>query len=364
MKIIIILPYFKAGGTERQASYIANYLQNNGHHVQLLCIENTGQFGTLFDVPIHYLNSKFRNSRLFRNIFLVARYIRNSDTDVIISRAWSTNIICGIAGMLTGLPVVHFLSGSIDLSGHSFLKKRIFTFVLSRSAKIISVSYASKENCIKWLNIDEKLIEVVHNGVDVQNIQKLSEEAMELPDGFNHTMPTITFVGTQEHRKGVDILLKAVAEVVKHHIVNVLVIGNGVQIDEYISLRNQLNLKNCVFFLGEKLNPFPYMTKASIFVMPSRAEGFPNVLLEAMSLKCAVIAADCETGPREVIKGNNGILFPVGDPQSLSDEIINLISDPDKAKTLGERAFQTIQHRFTLNRQMQKLEEIFENVLL
>jgi glycosyltransferase involved in cell wall biosynthesis len=362
MKIILILPFLKAGGTERQASYIANYLHNNGHHVQLLCIENTGQFGTLFDVPIHYLNSKFRNSRLFRNIYLVARYLRNSDTDVIISRAWSTNIICGIVGMLTGQPVVHFLSGSIDLSGHSFLKKRIFTFVLSRSAKIISVSHASKENCIKWLNIDEKLIEVVHNGVDVHNIQQLAKEEMEIPDGFNHELPTITFVGTQEHRKGVDILLQAAEQVVNTHPVNVLIIGKGESLEQYVAMRDKMKLKNYVFFLGEKLNPFPYMKKASIFILPSRAEGFPNVLLEAMSLKCAVIAADCETGPREVIDGKNGILIPVEDPQSLSNEMIKLIRDPDKVMTFGEHAFQTIQHHFSLNMQMQKLKEILECV--
>ena len=363
MKIIIILPFFKAGGTERQASYIANYLQKKGHHVQVLCIENTGHFGGLFDVSIHYLNSGFRNSRLVRNIYLVAKFLRNSDAELIISRAWSTNIICGFAGMLTGLPVVHFLSGSIDLSGHSFLKKRIFTFVLSRSAKIISVSQASKENCIKWLNIDETRIEVIHNGVDIHNNQQLAKDEMELPDGFNHTLPTITFVGTQEHRKGVDILLQAAELVVKKHPVNILIIGKGESLEQYVAMRDQLKLKNYVFFLGEKLNPFPYMKNAPIFVLPSRAEGFPNVLLEAMSLKCAVIAADCETGPREVIDGENGILVPVNDPQSLSNEMIKLISDPGKAKTLGENAFQTIQHHFVLNKQMKKLEEILERVI-
>ena len=363
MKITIILPFLKAGGTERQASYIANYLQNNGHHVQVLCIENTGHFGKFFEVPIHYLNSKFRNSRLFRNVFLVAMYLRNSDADLIISRAWSTNIICGFAGMLTGMPVVHFLSGSIDLSGHSFLKKRIFAFVLSRSAKIISVSHASKENCIKWLNIDHNRIEVVHNGVDVHNNQQLAKEEMELPDGFNHTLPTITFVGTQEYRKGVDILLQAAERVVKKHPVNVLIIGKGESYEQYVAMREQMKLKNSVFFLGEKLNPFPYMKYAPIFVLPSRAEGFPNVLLEAMALKCAVIAADCETGPREIIDGKNGILVPVNDPQSLSNEMIELIRDPGKAKTLGENAFQTIQQHYVLNKQMKKLEEIFERLL-
>lgn len=363
MKITIVLPYFKAGGTERQASYIANYLKKKGHLIQLLCIENTGHFDTLFTVPIHHLNSIFKNSHLFRNIFLVAKSLRNSDTDLIISRAWSTNVICGVAGMLTGIPVVHFLSGSIDLSGHNFLKKRIFTFILSRSAKIISVSHASKKNCIKWLGIDEKRIQVIHNGVDVHNIHHLSEEEVELPDGFNHSRPTITFVGTQEHRKGVDILLQAVKEVVKTNPVNVLIIGKGESLEQYVAMRDKMSLKNYVFFLGEKLNPFPYMKMATMFVMPSRAEGFPNVLLEAMALKCAVISADCETGPREVIDGKNGILVPVDDPQALSDKINRLICDPDKAKTLGEQAFQTIQHHFKLHKQMQKLEEIFESII-
>lgn len=362
MNIVIILPFLKAGGTERQASYIANYLQLCGHHVQLLCIENTGQFGTLFDVPIHYLNSKFRNSRLFRNIYLVARYFRNSDTDLIISRAWSTNIICGIAGMLTGLPVVHFLSGSIDLSGHNFFKKRIFTFVLSRSAKIISVSHASKENCIKWLNIDEKLIEVVHNGVDVHNIQQLAKEEMELPEGFNHTLPTITFVGTQEHRKGVDILLQAVKQVVKTHPVNVLIIGKGESLEQYVAIKDKMKLNNYVFFLGEKINPFPYINIGSIFVLPSRAEGFPNVLLEAMALKKAVIAANCETGPDEVLNGNNGSLVPVEDPVLISSKIVNYLNLPDVRNEHSKNALMTIQNQFQLKKQLKKIEDVIKNL--
>jgi len=363
MKIVILLPFLKAGGTERQASYIANYLQGNGYEVELLCIEKTGQFNKLFEVPIHYLNSKFRNLFIFRNIYLVTKYLRNADADLIVSRAWSTNLICGFAGMLTGLPVIHFLSGSIDLSEHSILKKKIFTFVLSRASKIISVSYASKENCVKWLDIDEKLIEVVHNGVDAENIHQLSKQEIDLPDDFNNSVPTITFVGTQEHRKGVDILLRAAKQVVKSNPINILIIGEGESLGRYVAMRDEMKLKNYVFFLGEKLNPFPYMKMASVFVMPSRAEGFPNVLLEAMALKCAVIATDCETGPREVIDGKNGILVPVEDSLSISDEIIKLISDPVQVKKFGTNAYQTIQNHFTLHKQMQKLESIFERVL-
>jgi glycosyltransferase involved in cell wall biosynthesis len=363
MKILMVLPFLKAGGTERQASYITNYLHRKGHQVDTLCIEKTGPFGSLFNTPVHFLNSKNSNSRLFLNVLLCIRFLSGKDVDVIVSRAWSANIITGLVSILTGKPAVLFLSGALELSSHSWFKKRVFHYVLIRSAKIISVSRASKENCMKWLGIPGDKIEVVYNGVDVEWVNHEAQKKFELPEGLIQSYDSVIFTGSLNHRKGVDVLLKAVSKIIPMKKVNVIVVGDSEMSSYYKNLSNKLKIDQFVYFVGEKLNPFPYMKYGCIFVLPSRAEGFPNVLLEAMALKNTVVAADCETGPGEILDGKNGTLISVDNSAELAETILIYLNNPELRRSHGEGALHTIENSFQLNRQMEKVETVLQNVI-
>ena len=363
MNALMVLPFLKAGGTERQASYIVNYLHNKGYSVSTLAIENKGPFDSLFEAPVYFLNSKSRNSLFFLNVWLFIKFLRGKDIDILISRAWNSNILTACISMLTGKPAVLFLSGSIDLSNHSRIKKLIFTFFLKKASKIIAVSNASKQNCIKWLGIPENMIDVIHNGVDIDWVQNQSKKKIDLPKNFNEKHESLIFTGSLVHRKGLDILLKALKEVIKIERVNLIVVGKGDKYDEYLNLSNKLEIQSCVHFVGEKINPFPYINYGSIFVLPSRAEGFPNVLLEAMALKKPVIAADCETGPREIINGLNGSLVDVDDEKSLKKAILRYLEKTELRTLHGEKAQRTIEHGFRLDIQMKKIEMILLDLI-
>ena len=360
MKILMVLPFLKAGGTERQASYIVNYLQHKGNHVRTLCIEKKGPFRDLFQVPIDYLNSINSNSRFLINIYLFLTYLRGKKIDFIISRAWSTNILTGVVSIISRKPCILFLSGSIDLSEHSVLKKWIFMFVLKRCAWIISVSEASKKNCVKWLSIDPNKIVVIHNGVNLEWVAKMSEMRVDLPEGYDSDFKTITFVGSLIHRKGVDVLLQSIKNVLQGKNLNVIIVGDGELRDNLESLSRELNINNHVFFVGEKVNPFPYMKLGCIFVLPSRAEGFPNVLLEAMALDNAVIATDCKTGPIEIIDGSNGTLIPVDDAQTLTEAIMSYLEKPELVKEHSFNAFKTLEKDFQLDHQLSKFKNLIQ----
>ena len=302
MNIIMVLPYLKAGGTERQASYIVNDLMRKGNDVLTISVEYKNIFESLFNGPVKFFKTRNNIVWLLANIFLLIRTINRFKPDILISRAWNTNLLCVIASFITNIPAVVFLSGSIDLSQHSRLKRWIHRFVMLKAARIISVSKASKENCMKWLEVPEDKIVVIQNGVDPEELSRLADESAELPKELNTDFPTVVFVGRLIHRKGVDILLRAFSMVIETgKKVNLLIVGEGEEFEKYEELKKKLNIEPFVFFVGEKQNPFPYIKYGDIFVMPSRSEGFPNVLLEAMALKKAVIASDCKTGPNEIL---------------------------------------------------------------
>jgi len=363
MKLLMILPYLKAGGTERQASYISNYLSKKAHQVDIISIENESSFEYLFNNSITYLNSKNSPFYLFKNIFLIINKIKSLKTDVIISRAWNSNFISIIVSIITRKPVVVFLSGSIDLSSSSYIKRLIQSFLINKAAKIISVSEMSKKNCMKWLNVPEEKIKVIYNGVDADSLNQLANEPVDIPDALNQDSFKIVFVGRLIHRKGLDVLLNAIAKMNgNRNNITLSIIGSGPEQEKYQQQAGTLNIHNKVFFLGEKSNPFPYIKYGDLFVMPSRSEGFPNVLLEAMALKKPVIASDCESGPSEILNDKNGILFPVGDSALLKQAIENFIDYPILKKEYAEKAYQTVISRFSLNHQLKVLEDELKKI--
>ena len=107
----------------------------------------------------------------------------------------------------------------------------------------------------------------------------------------------------------------------------------------YQKLIQKLEIGTKVELFGEQKNPFAYMARADLFVLPSIAEGFPNVLVEAMICGCPVVSTDCSSGPSEIItNGLNGILVPVNDIIAMSEAIISLLNDEERRSWLVENA--------------------------
>jgi len=360
MKIAVVLPYLKAGGTERQARYIARYLQDAGHQATIVVAEEEGIFQENVRVETVSLSVSFSKKYAPLLIYRLVKTIQAQDFDVILSRAWNINMIAAIAGFVTRTPYVLFLSGPTGREGQPRLKLAIEGMLLRRAARIISVSKAAKENCIRAYGLESTHIEVVHNGIKIDEVERLSEHASKDAGRISADDFNIVFLGRLNHRKGLDILLRSVQQL--NEDIKVWVVGDG-EIDKYRKQANDLGLKESVHFLGEKENPFPELKRADLFVLPSRSEGFPNVLLEAMGLGRAVLAADCETGPSEIIDGVNGRLFPVGDVQTLASQIKELMHDEQKIKKMGEEAQKTIRDDFRLELQLSKIETVLQQAV-
>jgi GalNAc-alpha-(1->4)-GalNAc-alpha-(1->3)-diNAcBac-PP-undecaprenol alpha-1,4-N-acetyl-D-galactosaminyltransferase len=161
-----------------------------------------------------------------------------------------------------------------------------------------------------------------------------------LPETEGPRESMVLAVGRLTHQKGFDLLIRAFSDVA-HEFSNwrLVIIGTGPERSALLRLSEQLLLGDRVEFRSPVKDIELWMARAGLVVQPSRFEGFPNVVLEAMGMGAAVISADCRSGPAEIIKdGVNGRLVPVEDVAVLSQVMSELLRQPAERVRLGNEA--------------------------
>jgi len=157
--------------------------------------------------------------------------------------------------------------------------------------------------------------------------------------------PVVLAAGRLTLQKGFDMLIPAFAQVVERHPEWTLrICGGGPQRHALARQIVELGLSHNVFLMGAVDQLERQMSAASLFVLSSRHEGLPMVMVEAMSLGLPVVSFDCPTGPRDVIEdGRSGVLVPPGDVDALAEAMLALIADPARRHQLGAGAAQRAQ---------------------
>jgi glycosyltransferase involved in cell wall biosynthesis len=161
-----------------------------------------------------------------------------------------------------------------------------------------------------------------------------------LPDTAGPRESMILAVGRLTHQKGFDLLVRAFSAIEREFAEwRLVIIGAGPDRCALLRLSEQLKLGDRVEFRPPVKDIDSWMARAGLVVQPSRFEGFPNVILEAMGMGAAVISADCRSGPAQIIKdGVNGRLVPVDDVAVLARVMAELLCRPEERARLGSEA--------------------------
>ncbi|WP_129597692.1 glycosyltransferase [Methanohalophilus profundi] len=395
-KIALVLPYLKSRGTERQGLAIAENLRAKGWSVSIIVIEEKGDYFEVLkqnNFEYYIVNPKTRqksiylwrkiwNTITFKTIRKVVRYIKQNEIDLIYSRAFLGNKITILSAFFSGIPSVIFISGQIlpepqiQRNPFNYCYKKIkakFNFgsapwlicILRLKSKIVCVSHTGGERLKKKLPLCDSKIKIVQNGVNIEKLQSLSTKPIDLK-GINSNSFNILYCGSlDEYRKGLDILLLAYSNFLKEPrdiSSQLIIVGTGKDENKLKEKVLSLGISDYVNFVGEQHNPYPFFKVSSVFILPSRREGFPNVLLEAMALKLSCISTNCDTGPSELISNKeNGILVPVEDSDSITEALHELYLNSNLRISLGEKAYQTVLNDFRFEDKAKKIEEIFQN---
>ena len=189
-------------------------------------------------------------------------------------------------------------------------------------------------------------IHTIYNPVVSADLDRKARESPHHPWFDDRRCPVILAVGRMKKVKDFSTLLRAFARLLDQRPARLIVLGEGRLQPSLRSLARELGIAEKVDFPGFKENPYAFLARADLFVLSSRHEALPTVLIEAMACGCPVVSTDCPSGPREILEdGRLGPLVPVGDAEALAGAMARTLDDPPAPDPLRERAsFFNVEH--------------------
>lgn len=281
-------------------------------------------------------------------LLALLRIVKNENIDIIHAH-WLipqglTSTICRLVRWRK-VPALLCTSHGTDLLGLrgaflGWLKQ----YVLRRADMITVVSQSMRAHALTLRTPPERLF-VIPMGIDA--IDKFTPS-----HSGERNASELLFVGRLVESKAVDVLLKAMPEILtKRPEVTLTIVGDGPQKDSLIALANTLGIGDSVNFSGAVENgALPsFYRRAGIFVSPSRSEGFGLTIAESLACECAVISSDLPALRELIIDGETGIIVPPGEIVPLSRAILAILAAPELRDSLGRAGRRFIMHRFDWN---------------
>ncbi len=360
-KILIYIPFIKVGGIEKVAMEYAKILSEDGYDVTLMIDYNMGAEGNKFEtlIPetvkyfyvkhifiskiIYYFRTLGKKNKFF-NIFLYGLVIltdylyfhfkikrklleeryTNTFTFYQFLPSYLTNIKQSKNFIWLHGSVEHFFDNKIV----SLFKQR-FEKKLNKYDLVVSTAYEMEAQLKSFFpSLPKNQITTLYNPIDYDDVLTKAKSMDTLTNeeiGLLKEKYICTVCRLDEHQKDVTTLILAYANFINKIPTNLklLIVGDGVSRKDLEDLVLKLNLQNIVFFVGNQLNSNVWIDNADIFVLSSKFEGLPTVLIEALSMNTLIVASNCKTGPKEILKNEAGLLFDVGDYESLTQIFTN-----------------------------------------
>ena len=289
----------------------------------------------------------------------VARYARAAKPALLLSALPRADTAAAAGSRLAGVPAV--ISIRIDVAADYDERKLLRARKLYReAAAVVAVSRGAAAEAVRSLGLDEARVHAVYNGIPVAEIRRLSREAVSHPWFAAGAPPVILTVGRGTAQKDHAALVEAFGRVRRGADARLLIVGRGSAAHrrKLLAAAERFAVERDVGFLDFDENPFRYMSRAAVFVLSSRWEGLPTVLLEAMACGTPVVSTDAPSGPAEILDGGRwGALTPVGDPAALARAVADVLAGSRvPAAQLRRRA-----EEFNESRAAARYEELLAN---
>jgi GalNAc-alpha-(1->4)-GalNAc-alpha-(1->3)-diNAcBac-PP-undecaprenol alpha-1,4-N-acetyl-D-galactosaminyltransferase len=352
MKVTLVIYGLSGGGAERVMSIVANYWVAQGWAVTLIMLvaPTKPSFYPLdpriklrpLDIAGESVNVLAAIGNTWQRVRVLRQEIIASQPDVVISFMNAVNVYTILACLQSQIPTIvseHIYPGSNDAS-------KIWQLIMKVTYRYADLVTVLTQNALPFYPAARGYRAIVMpNPVMTPTPAAVTVKLV--------SAPSLIAIGRLHPQKGFDLLLKAFDRIqAKYPDWQIVILGEGPMRSELEELRSQLQLTDRVHLPGLVTNVTEYLHQADLFVMPSRFEGFPMALCEAMACGLPVLAADCLSGPRDIIdNGVNGVLVATEDVDALTAGLDVLMSNPVKCQQLAQAATHILD-RFGVDRVM------------
>lgn len=343
--VAFYLPNLDGGGAERAVLAVANGFAMRGISVDLVLGMAIGPYIIEVDsvVNVVSLNTQGR----LRTIWRLMRYLQRNRPAVIMSAMDLPNVQTVLASRLAGFKGRLIVSQRAVINAiyrnSSFFTRVAYLigirFTYPLASMIVSNSDSATQELVKGFGIAADRVVTINNQIDSGRIDRLAKEDLTFPWNDENKVPLLIAVGSLTARKDMATVIRAFALVRTSRPARLVILGEGTQRGNLEALIIELGISDYVRLLGFDVNPYKWISKADILVSASRAEGFPNVIAEALALGKQVVATNCPGDTSKLLGvGQWGRLVGVGDAREMASAICDCLSVPIKSDLLKSRA--------------------------
>jgi glycosyltransferase involved in cell wall biosynthesis len=346
VRIAFVLSGLGAGGAEKIVNLLAHHRRQSGDAIHILAVNADGPesyFPYDPDIKVSTLGGRGLGSQgrriagASRQIIALRRRLAEISPDLVISFLTKINVITGLATIGFDTPVIMSERNNFKSQSMSSVWRLASPLAARRASRLVMQTADACDALPPGLRSKATII----------------PNPVALPDGFA-PLPgdgtRVVAVGRLEEQKGFDLLLEAFARFARQVPAGRLTIfGEGPQRGPLERQAQDLGIADRVHMPGLTKRPGDWLLAGDMFVLSSRFEGFPNVLLEAMMASLPTIAFDCPWGPSEILSSPDmGVLVPAGDVDQLGDAMLRLAGDPELRHSLGASGARVAAARYSM----------------
>jgi glycosyltransferase involved in cell wall biosynthesis len=316
--LIVFFPSIESGGVEKNFYYLMNNLSLKFE--KIIIITSSQVKKNLFPKKIEFLNPKssfwWNKSRFIKSIvcFFLALRLFPIKNKLILS--FQSNIVSIIVSKLLRSKILIRLNTSPEKYIDTYIKKKFFYFFYKSSSEIIVNSFEFKKRLKKIFNLNSQ---VIYNPIGLP--KKIDKKKINFFNNYKNLK--IISIGRLTDQKDHLTLIKSLNLLNKKDIkFKLYLVGQGKNYNKIYKIIKDFKLTNKIRLAGFKSRAYEYINSADLFILSSKYEGLPNVLLEAQSLGISIISSDCPTGPKEILmNGKAGTLYKTGNYYDLTTKI-------------------------------------------
>jgi glycosyltransferase involved in cell wall biosynthesis len=364
MKVLHLITELELGGAERLLATVLPKFDQAKLEVSVAYLYGDAPLRSgLEQAGIRVTKLDSRSKFDWATFSRLVKLLRHERIDILHTHLIQADLLGYFAGRRARVPrIVSTKHNTHYFRAHHGWLARFDPLVNRRLSCIVAVSEAVKQFYIQTEGLDPSLIEVIYNGIDLEEFQK-AKPLGKSELGLKETDLVVCAIGSLTEKKNHSFLLQIWPDIAQRipraHLV---LVGDGPLRPILEKLGDDPRTTGKVHFLGRRSDVPSLLRTADLFVLPSLWEGFGIAVLEAMAAGIPVIASNVD-GIREIVRtGQDGLLLDPRSAQAWQDAIQTLLTDPVQARTLATSARSRAQ-QFSLRDTVSKLESLYERLM-